>query len=262
EKAPATPKKARKVLIFGNAQGFVHSSIELGEETIAKMGEKTGAYTSVINNDPAVFDDLSGYDAIMLVSTTGHFMLPRNAGDKAADYKAKEKQRFDNMIKFVKDGKGLAGIHAASDAYYDWPEWGEVIGGYFNGHPWGNVTVKIDDPKSPITAGFDGKSFEIQDETYTFKKDPWSRDKLHVLTSLDASTIKGGENRPYDHDYGISWIHEVGKGRVFYCAHGHSEHVYWDKPMLQEYLAGLQYALGDLDADATPSNAAKSAAAK
>jgi hypothetical protein len=263
EKAPATPKKARKVLIFGNAQGFVHSSIELGEETIAKLGEKTGAYTSTISNDPAVFDDLSGYDAVMLVSTTGHFLLPRNApADKATDYKDKEKQRFDNLIKFVKDGKGLAGIHAASDAYYDFPEWGEVIGGYFNGHPWGNVTVKIDDPKSPITAGFEGKSFEIQDETYTFKKEPWSRDKLHILTSLDASTIKGGENRPYDHDYGISWIHEVGKGRVFYCAHGHSEHVYWEKPMLQEYLAGLQYVLGDLEADATPSGAAKTADAK
>ena len=269
EKAPATPKKERKVLIYGNAQGFVHSSIELGEETIAKMGEKTGAYTSTISNDPAVFDDLSGYDAIMLVSTTGNFMLPRNPPpDKAAEYKEKEKQRFDNMIKFVKDGKGLAGIHAATDAYYDkdkdhtWAEWGELIGGYFNGHPWGNVTVKIDDPKSPITAGFDGKSFEIQDETYTFKKEPYSRDKLHILTSLDASTIKGGENRPYDHDYGISWIHAYGKGRVFYCAHGHSEHIYWDKAMLQEYLAGLQYVLGDLESDATPSGAIKTAAAK
>jgi type 1 glutamine amidotransferase len=62
------------------------------------------------------------------------------------------------------------------------------------------------------------------------------------------------ENRAYDHDYGISWIHEYGKGRVFYCAHGHSEHVYWEKPMLQEYLAGVQYALGDLEADAAPSN--------
>jgi hypothetical protein len=272
-KAPAAPKKARKVLVYGNAQGFVHSSIELGEETIAKMGEKTGAYTAVINNDPAVFDDLSPYDAIMLVSTTGHFLLPKTMpADKAKadEYKAKEKERFANMIKFVKDGKGLAGIHAASDAYYDFPEWGETIGGYFNGHPFQKVTVKIDDPKSPITAGFEGKSFDIQDETYTFKKVPWSRDKLHILTSLDISgmpadkkdpTKKQGENRD-DHDYGISWIHEVGKGRVFYCAHGHSEHVYWDKPMLMEYLAGLQYALGDLEADATPSAGAKTATAK
>lgn len=281
DKAPATPKKARKVLIYGNANGFVHSSISLGEQTIAKMGEKTGAYTSTISDDPAVFDDLSGYDAIMLVSCTGHFLLPRvdvgkppgkdapddekkayDAKKKEAEagiasYKDKEKQRFENLLAFVKEGKGIAGIHASSDAYYDWAEWGQLIGGYFNGHPYHKVTVKIDDPKSPITAGFEGKSYPIDDETYTFKQSPWSRGKLHILTSLDVSAFTPEdvkkENRAYDHDYGISWIHEYGKGRVFYCAHGHSEHVYSEKPMLQEYLAGLQYALGDLNADATPS---------
>jgi type 1 glutamine amidotransferase len=288
DKAPATPKKARKVLVYGNANGFVHSSIPLGELTIVKLGEKTGAWTGTISNDPAAFDDLSGYDAIMLVSTTGHFLIPKSdlkplpkiaseedkkayaekkkeADVAVASYKEKEKQRFDNMVAFVKDGKGLAGIHAASDAYYDFPEWGELIGGYFNGHPWGKVTVKIDDPKSPITAGFAGNEFQIQDETYTFKKDPYSREKLHILTSLDVSKFSEAdlkkENRPFDHDYGISWIHEYGKGRVFYAAHGHSEHVYWDKPMLEEYLAGLQYALGDLQADAAPSTP-KTAAAK
>jgi hypothetical protein len=280
-KAPATARKPRKVLIYGNANGFVHSSIALGEQTIAKMGEKTGAYTSTISDDPSAFDDLSGYDAIMLVSCTGHFLLPRidvgkapgkeatDAEKKAYDakkkeaeaaiapYKDKEKQRFDNMLAFVAEGKGLAGIHASSDAYYDWAEWGQVIGGYFNGHPYHKVTVKIDDPKNPITAGFEGKSYPIDDETYTFKQSPWSRGKLHILTSLDVGAFTPEdvkkENRAYDHDYGISWIHEYGKGRVFYCAHGHSEHVYWEKPMLQEYLAGLQYALGDLSADATPS---------
>ena len=290
EKAPATPKKARKVLVYGNANGFVHSSIALGEQTIAKLGEKTGAYASTITDDPAAFDDLSGYDAVMLVSCTGHFLLPKvdigKAPDKAATdeekkafdakkkeaegaiapYKEKEMQRFDNLLAFVKAGRGLAGIHASSDAYYDWPEWGVVIGGYFNGHPYHKVTVKIDDTKSPITAGFGGKEYPIDDETYTFKKDPWSRDKLHILTSLDVTKFTPDdvkkENRPYDHDYGISWIHEYGKGRVFYCAHGHSEHVYSEKPMLQEYLAGVQYALGDLDGDATPSSAPKSDSAK
>jgi hypothetical protein len=282
EKAPAKPKKPRKVLIYGNANGYVHSSIALGEQAIAKMGEKTGAYTSTISDDPAAFDDLSSYDAVMLVSCTGHFLLPKvdlgKAPDKTAtdeekaayeakkkaaeaavdpSYKAKERQRFDNLLAFVKSGKGLAGIHASSDAYYDWADWGMLIGGYFNGHPYHKVTVKIDDPKSPITAGFDGKSYPIDDETYTFKQAPWSRGKLHILTSLDVSQFTpqdvAKENRPYDHDYGISWIHEYGKGRVFYCAHGHSEHVYWEKPMLEEYLAGLQYALGDLAADASPS---------
>jgi len=290
DKAPATPKKARKVLVYGNANGFVHSSIALGQQTVAKLGEKTGAYASTITDDPAAFDDLSGYDAVMLVSCTGHFLLPRvdigKAPDKSATdedkkaydakkkeaeasiapHKDKEKQRFENLLAFIKAGKGLAGIHASSDAYYDWPEWGVVIGGYFNGHPYHKVTVKIDDPKSPITAGFGGKEYPIDDETYTFRKDPWSRDHLHILTSLDVSKFTPDdvkkENRPYDHDYGISWIHGYGKGRVFYCAHGHSERVYSEKPMLQQYLAGLQYALGDLEADDTPSSGAKTGSPK
>lgn len=262
--APATPKKARKLLVFGNAEGFVHSSIPLGEQTIAKLGEKTGAWTATISDDPAVFDNLADYDGIMMVSTTGHFLLPKEKGADFESYKEKEKQRFQNIVDFVKGGKGLAGIHAASDAYYDFPEWGELIGGYFNGHPWGKVVVKIDDPNSPIARGFNGKPFAISDETYTFKQVPWSRAKLHVLTSLDMGGapedpshpgLKRGENRPYDHDYGVSWIHEFGKGRVFYVSHGHSEHVYWDPMMLQEYLAGTQYVLGDLEADATPSAA-------
>lgn len=281
DKAPAIPKKARKVLVYGNANGFVHSSIALGEQTIAKLGEKTGAYATTISDDPATFDDLTAYDAVMLVSCTGHFLLPKvdigKAPDQAApddekrayearkkeaeapiaSYKEKEKQRFENLLAFVKAGKGLAGIHACTDAYGNWPEWGVVIGGYFNGHPYHKVTVKLDDPKSAITAGFGGQEYPIDDETYVFSKNPWSREKLHILTSLDVSKFTpeevNREKRPYDHDYGISWIHEYGKGRVFYCAHGHSEHVYWEKPMLQEYLAGLQYALGDLDADAAPS---------
>src|ERR1700712_4113051 len=115
----------------------------------------------------------------MLVSCTGHFLLPKVDAGKAPDkqatdeekkayeareegaqaviayYKEKEKLRFDNLLAIVKSGKGLAGIHASSDAYYDWPEWGVVIGGYFNGHPYHKVTVKIDDAKSPITAGFE-----------------------------------------------------------------------------------------------------------
>src|SRR6266404_2817153 len=76
DKAYVKPEKARKVLIYGNAEGFVHSSIPLGEVTIEKLGERTGAWTGTISNDPAAFDDLKNYDAVVLVSTTGHFLLP------------------------------------------------------------------------------------------------------------------------------------------------------------------------------------------
>ena len=95
--------------------------------------------------------------------------------------------------------------------------------------------------------------FEVNDETYTFGIRSWSRQNLHVLTSIDYSKMseadKLKEEYPReDHDYGLSWIRREGKGRVFYAAHGHSERVYAIKPMLEHILAGTQYALGDLKA--------------
>ena len=141
-----------------------------------------------------------------------------------------------------------------------WPEFDRMIGGFFKFH-WVDpqlITVKIDDPKSPITAMFHGEEFEIHDETYTFGMDTWSRTNLHILTSIDYDKMsdadKAKEDYPRaDHDYGLSWIRREGKGRIFYEAHGHSERIYAIKPMLEHVLAGVQYAIGDLKADDSPS---------
>ena len=141
-----------------------------------------------------------------------------------------------------------------------WPEFNEMIGGFFKWH-WldpTHIVYKIDDPKSPLTAMFLPGPFSIDDETYTFSMRTWSRRKLHVLTSIDYSqmseTDKAKEDYPReDHDYGLSWIHRAGKGRVFYEAHGHDEKIYANKQMLEHILAGTQYALGDLKADDSPS---------
>jgi type 1 glutamine amidotransferase len=141
-----------------------------------------------------------------------------------------------------------------------WPEFNTIIGGFFKFH-WLDpqlITTKIDDPKSPVTAMFHGQSFEIHDETYTFGMDTYSRTNLHILTSIDYDKMsdadKAKEDYPRaDHDYGLSWIRREGKGRIFYEAHGHSERIYAIAPMLEHVLAGVQYALGDLKADDSPS---------
>jgi hypothetical protein len=139
--------------------------------------------------------------------------------------------------------------------YGTWPEFNKMIGGYFKFH-WvypQHIVYKIDDPNSPLTAMFkDG--FAINDETYTLGVKSWSRENVHVLTSIDYSKMsnedKAKEDYPRaDHDYGLSWIRREGKGRVFYMAHGHAEEVYANSQMLTHLLAGIQYALGDLKAD-------------
>jgi type 1 glutamine amidotransferase len=143
--------------------------------------------------------------------------------------------------------------------YGTWPDFNKMIGGYFKFH-WvypQHIVYKIDDPNSPLTAMFkDG--FAINDETYTFGVKSWSRENVHVLTSIDYSKMsaadKAKEDYPRaDHDYGLSWIRREGKGRVFYMAHGHAEEVYANQQLLEHLLAGIQYALGDLKADDKPS---------
>ena len=157
-------------------------------------------------------------------------------------------------------GRGTAGRQGRDTQVGTWPEFNKMIGGFFKFH-WLNpqlITVKIDDPKSPLAAMFHNQEFEIHDETYTFGMDTWSRKNLHILTSIDYAKMsdadKAKEDYPReDHDYGLSWIRREGRGRVFYEAHGHDESIYAIRPMLEHVLAGVQYALGDLKADDAPS---------
>jgi len=275
DKAPATPKQPRKVLVLARASGYVHSSIPVAARTVEEIGKKTGAWSATISYDAAVItpDNLKQYDAIFLDNTTGAFL---DDPDDQAATDARKKALLD----FVRGGKGLAGMHAASDSYHGgqgagraaqtdpalnlgtWPEFNKLIGGWFKFH-WNDpqhITVKIDDPKSPINAPFKGQPYEINDETYTFARDSWSRENVHVLTSIDYSKMSDEDKAKEpaatartDHDYGLSWIRREGRGRVFYEAHGHNEKIYAIKPMLEHVLAGVQYALGDLQADDSPS---------
>lgn len=149
---------------------------------------------------------------------------------------------------------------SAEAAVQQWPEFNKLIGGFFKFH-WGDpqlITTKIDDPNSPLTAMFHGQEFEIHDETYTFNQDSFSRTNVHVLTSIDYDKMsdadKKKESNPRtDHDYALSYIRREGQGRVFYEGHGHSARVYAMTPMLEHIRAGIQYAIGDLKADDSPS---------
>ncbi|MHC4623317.1 MAG: HEAT repeat domain-containing protein, partial [Planctomycetota bacterium] len=164
----------------------------------------------------------------------------------------------EGLMNFVRGGKGLIGIHAASDNFYDWPEAAEMIGAQFSGHPWtskGAWAIKIDDPKHPLTAAFGGRNFKIKDELYRTEPPLYSRSKQRVLLSLDMTdsatrNVKGF--KPTDADTGISWVKSYGKGRVFYSCLGHNHDVVWTPAVLRHYLDGIQFALGDLPADTTP----------
>jgi type 1 glutamine amidotransferase len=347
----AKPLHPRKVLVYAHTGpgGFVHASIPLAAKTVEALGNQGGLWSTTVSYDPASIsaENLKQYDAIFLDSTTACFLDDKDPAVTAA--------RRAAFMSFVRSGKGIVGIHAATDSYHSdclaaqaaanssgaaqntianliagqwlaqgdpdhdgtmsqqeftaladswfdkmdtdktgkisqadfaarftsamtasrrpggpgnepkpvlqWPEFNTLIGGYFKFH-WSDpqlITVKIDDPNSPLTAMFHGKEFEIHDETYTFAQESFSRRNVHVLTSIDYDKMspedKAKEANPRtDADYALSYIRREGRGRVFYEGHGHSDRVYAMTPMLEHLRAGIQYALGDLKADDSPSS--------
>lgn len=240
--ATVKPAQPRKLLILTWTKGARHASIPLAAKALELLGKKTGAWEAAITNDIAdcTAANLAKYDALCSDQCTGAL------SDDEAIKKA--------LLDYVAGGKGWVGVHAATDVRaWKFPEYHEMIGGVFAGHPFKHISVKLDDPAHPLSAAFDGKGFEITDEIYTFR-DPYSREKLRVLLSIDWESCGplGGANRE-DNDYALGWVKSYGKGRVFYCAFGHQEPVWYNPAVLRFYLDGIQFALGDLKADTTPS---------
>ncbi len=248
-KATATPQKPRRILVFWLCKGFYHECIPVANKAIETLGKKTGAFEIVTSDDMAMFDaeKLEKFDAVLFNNTT--------------------KLRFDDeqkkaLLDFAKAGKGIIGIHAATDNFYDWPEAAEMMGGLFNGHPWtsdGTWAMKNADPNHPINAGFKGKDFKVKDEIYRTKQLNL-RDNCHVLLRLDLTdknTKSASGVREQDQDTPVSWIRNYEKGRVFYCGMGHNNEIFQHLAIMRHMLDGIQFALGDLSADATPSGPMK-----
>ena len=252
-KALARPKKPRKLLVF-DRQGIYngkqyggHGSIPHANLAAQLMGEKTGAFTATLSSEPAAISaaNLQQYDAVYLNTTVGDVF---DTPDMRAAFAA-----------FVARGGGVVGNHGASVASTQWTEFGEILGATGASHrePTEKATINIEDPKNPLMLAFDGKPFEYVDEFYRLGP-PYSREKVRVLLSIDPIATDMMQGRCFgqclrdDNDYPVAWIRQHGKARIFYTSLGHNPDVFWEPRMLTMFLAGIQYALGDLEADATP----------
>ena len=257
----ARPAHPRKMLLFTLTRGYRHESIAVGVQALQTLGEKTGAFEIVHSEDPAMFEPqrLIQFDAVCMLNTTGELFTPPDIDELEPDARAKAdrlaRRWKQSLLDFVAGGGGLIGIHAATDCFYKWPGYGDLMGGYFNGHPWHEeVTVVVEEPSHPLCAPFTTPSFQITDEIYQFRT-PYSRLRQRVLLSLDAdrADLRRKGIRRTDRDFAVSWVRTYGAGRVFYCSLGHRDEIYWNPAILRHYLAGIQFAMGDLPADATPS---------
>ncbi len=247
-RATASPKKRRRVLVFWRADAILHKGgVPAVNQAIELMGKKTGAFEADFTRDYAALDPkvLGRYDALVL-NSTAHLTIPDEAKKKA-------------LLDYARGGGGVVGIHAAIDMFKGWPEGAEVVGATFGGHPWhpsGTWAVKLDDPKHPLLRAWGGQSFKMHDEFYELAE-PYRRTDRHVLMSLDLTDAATAGAKPLhrtDRDFAVSWIKRYGAGRVFYGMFGHIADPLWDPRVLAFYLDGIQYALGDLAAEAPAQN--------
>jgi type 1 glutamine amidotransferase len=242
------PRQSRKLLIIDvcPAGGFYHTSIAHGNLMLELIGKYTGAYEPIFDNnlDNLKYPRIKQYDGVFLNSVVGPVFSDPDV--------------LDGLVRYVREGGGVAGLHGVTFASQDVREFGELMGAQegphqYNGEP---GTLKIDDPNSPLTKHFGGKGFSMIDEFYHFPPTgPYSREKLHVLLSVDAdkTDLRRWQHIRPDNDYGMVWIKTVGKGRVFNSVLGHRPDFYMMPDLVKLMLAGIQFALGDLEADTTPS---------
>jgi len=256
EKAPATPARPRKVLVYGRVPTHPESVV-CCFKAMEILGRKSGAFRTVLSGDPEVFapDNLQQFDAVVMNNTHEQRpLLPRDFDQLSAEQQKAAAQREEafkkSLLSFVAGGKGIVGIHGAVAGGVRWPEYLELLGGSYSSHITDSVWVKLDEPDHPLCAPFNGKPFEINDEIYFFGA-PHQPERLRILMSLDLAKTPDPKKRD-DKNYAVSWVRGYGKGRVFYCSLGHVAAAYCNPLVLRHYLAGVQFAVGDLNAQAQP----------
>lgn len=230
------------ILVIAETKGWEHDSIPNAIATIWKMGHDTKLWEATLRTDTELITKrdpkernmktLAYFDALVFANTTGELDLH-------------EDQKNDMMSFIKEDGKGFVGVHAALDTFHNWPEYGEMIGGWFDEHPWGtfNAPIILEDPNFPAVRHFP-KEFVKYDEIYQAKS--WSRVKVNVLLSLDAARLDYNNPRVHrqDHDFAVAWSKMYGKGRVFYSTLGHTTEAWDDPDITKMYFEAIKWVLG------------------
>jgi type 1 glutamine amidotransferase len=306
----------KRVLLVTHAGGYMHDSLLVAEQVLAKLGPTEGfeftCYRFTADPDAKTIvkrkvdgaekemeittleaysarfqktmgepvtrkqcgrvnaDTLKRFDVVVFFTTSG-WSRPDEAQRRwnaatARDPLTEEELRA--LIAWVNDGGAFVGVHCASDTLHN-TKYGDLVGGTFGGHPWvQNVRLRAEDPKHPAAKGLTEGS-KIFDEIYQFSKtadhpkavplkiQPYSRERLHIILSVDNSSIDVTKGAREDQDYPVAWCQKVGKGRSFYTSLGHHKEVWLDPRFQQHLIGGIKWAVGKLDGDATPSGRRK-----
>jgi uncharacterized protein len=217
----AAPKR---LLFLTHAGLYKHSSLVHAEAAVTELGRDGGFEVTTVEGykqDADALDlsfltpeYLNRFDGLMLM-TNGN--LPLTEEQKRA------------IIEFVRNGKGVVGVHNAALTLYDFPEFGEMLGGYFRRPIRQNhvFVLRVEDQDHPATRML-GTSWPIVDELYHFGTAPYdparpeenidvlfghqipvgfSRDRVRVLLSLDTqrTDLEGLPDVVAGGDYPQAW---------------------------------------------------------
>ena len=244
--AQSSARPAKKhLLVIGEEKGYRHEAVSHAMATIERLGTECGLWETTLRTDTEVLTkkkleynakNLNDFDAVLFY-TGGDLEMD---GQQKADF-----------ISFIRDdGKGFIGVHSAAITFVDWPEYGDMIGGYYDEHPWltFDAPIIVEDPGFPGMQQWP-RSFVLRDEIYQMRN--YSRSKVRVLMRLDVSKLdmKNKNVHRTDGDFAVTWAKMYGKGRVYYTTLGHVEEN-WDKPEFQQMITeAIAWAMGLENAD-------------
>ncbi|PHN02087.1 ThuA domain-containing protein [Flavilitoribacter nigricans] len=223
----SAPQREKNVLLFSHTQGYRHQSIEAGIEAIEKLGQENG-WTVVATEDPTQITEevLRDFSAVIFLNTTQDIL--DNA--QQADFE-----------RFIQAGGGFVGIHAAADTEYDWPWYGELVGGWFKSHPrTQEATLEVVDDSHPASQKAGLGKVTRTDEWYDYKN--FDKEKVNVLMVLDESSYEDGGMGDY---HPLVWYHEFDGGRAFYTGMGHTPESFEEAFFLDHLKGGIEWAIGD-----------------
>jgi len=231
----------------GQAQ---HESVGHALAIIERLGYESGLWDTFIRTDSNIISktpkktdgtaasggpNLGNVDAIFFM---GHREVPIDAAQR------------EELLSFVRDGKGFVAAHVALTAFESWPEFLDLIGARFDGHPIsGAGTIVNEGGDFPATKHFPA-SFPFSDEFYQPKDH--SREKIDVLLRLDLSKVAPNASLHLNGDYPLAWAKTYGKGRVFFGSFAHSSETWDIKDIQQMYFEAMKWALGLTDATPKP----------
>jgi type 1 glutamine amidotransferase len=216
---------------------------------VERLGYESGLWDTYIRTDSNIVantafktDGTPASGGPSLSNVDGIFFL----GHREIDINAKQKEE---LLAFVRNGHGFVAAHTGLTAFESWPEFGEMLGGQYDGHLYtGSARVINEQPTFPAVKHL-ANEFEYNDEFYKVKT--FSRDKIDVLLRFNPTSVSDA-TLSKDGDYPLAWVKKYGQGRVFFGSFSHATEL-WDRRDIQlMYMEAIKWSLGLTQAEPAP----------